>query len=198
MFPENHEEDVALYMSSDNGITFHKLKPIEDIETINVSNLSNGGVVGAGTCEVKIKNDDISAIVDLVAKGFNNTYEALKTNLPRIFKQITYHPRFLINKEKRVVFLQYYFTKIVVKCHEEDNFDWKIGLGLALSNANAINVNKAKAHRNIWFRNKKTHKLDYKKYANWVLTEYYRNDMEDLYNLEQRVKQAKDKEFIEL
>lgn len=106
--------------------------------------------------------------------------------------------RFLINKEKKTLFLQYYKQKIVIKCHEEDDFNWKIGLGLALSNANAINERKAKWHRDKWFRTKENHKLDYEAYSNWVLVEYYKNDMEDLYNLEQRVNNAKDKEFINI
>lgn len=174
MFPENQEEDVSLYMSDNGGITFQLLKPIKDVETINVNETINNG--GTFIAETKI------------AGG----------KLKMIFKHITYHPRFLINKEKRTLFLQFYDTKIVVKCQEDDKFDWKIGLGLALSKANAISPKKAQNHRNVWFRNKKTHKLDYKKYANWVLTEYYCNNMEDLYNLEQRVKETKDKEFIEL
>lgn len=103
--------------------------------------------------------------------------------------------RFLINKEKRTVFLQLKDKKISIKCDEEDKFDWKVGLGLAISNLN--DNSKYKEHRE-FFRNKKTRELDYKKYAKWVLNEFYGNDMFDLENLESRVKNAKDKEFIEL
>ena len=114
------------------------------------------------------------------------------------YEHITYHPRFLINKEKRTVFLQYYDTKVSIKCHEDDEFDWKVGLGLAISKANAINPKKAQVHRNIWFRDKETHKLKVKEYANWVLNVFYNNDMEDLHLLEERVNKAQDKEFITL
>ena len=186
MFPENHEEDVALYMSSVDGITFNKVPPIKDIRPIE-------------TPKITISEKGVE---ELLTKGVIRRVLA-DDNIPllataRILIKKVEKPKFLINKGKRTLVLLYHNEKIVIKPHEEDKFDWKIGLGLALSNANAININKAKAHRNIWFRNKKTHKLDYKKYANWVLTEYYHNDMEDLYNLEQRVKKAKDKEFIEL
>lgn len=103
--------------------------------------------------------------------------------------------RFTINKEKKCVFLQLDNKKINVKCADEDKFDWKIGLGLAISKLrdNA----KLKAHRE-FFRYNKTHKLDIKKYANWILSEFYHNDMIDLHNLELRVENAKDKEFIDL
>lgn len=114
-----------------------------------------------------------------------------------LFDDKRFNLRFLINKEKRTLFLEFANRKVTIKCDQEDKFDWKIGLGLALSKANAINEEKARVHRN-WFRNKKTHLLDYKKYAEWVLIEFYNNDMEDLYNLENRVKKAKDKEFIDL
>lgn len=103
--------------------------------------------------------------------------------------------RFTINKEKKCVFLQLDDKKINVKCADEDKFDWKIGLGLAISK---LRENpKFKANRE-FFRNNKTHKLDIKKYTNWILNEFYNNDMIDLQNLELRVKNAKDKEFIEL
>ena len=164
MFPENHEEDVALYMSSVGGITFNKVPPIKEIKSVQ----------------------EIEMPYNLLASGVV------------ISRAKSYQRRFLINKEKRTLFLEYYSTKVVVKCHEEDEFDWKIGLGLALSNANAINERKSKWHRDKWFRTKENHKLDYKAYSNWVLVEYYKNDMEDLCNLEQRVNNAKDKEFINL
>lgn len=103
--------------------------------------------------------------------------------------------RFIINYEKKCVFLQLKDKKINIKCDEKDKFDWKVGLGLAISHLND-NV-KYKEHRN-FFRNKKTHQLDIEKYAEWVLKDYYHNDMYDLENLELRVKNAKDKEFVEL
>lgn len=103
--------------------------------------------------------------------------------------------RFIINYEKKCVFLQLKDKKITIKCDKEDKFDWKIGLGLAISNLND-NL-KYKKHRD-FFRNRKTHKLDVKKYAKWVLTDYYCNDMVYLHILELRVLNAKDKELVEL
>ena len=103
--------------------------------------------------------------------------------------------RFQINKEKKCVFLQLGSKKINIKCHEEDEFDWKIGLGLAISKLND-NV-KYKSHRE-FFRDKETNLLDVKKYSDWVITEYYDNDMYEIEELENRVAKSKDKEFIEL
>lgn len=108
---------------------------------------------------------------------------------------VTPTSRFQINEEKKCVFLQLNGKKNCIKCDDEDKFDWKIGLGLAISQLN--DNAKYKAHRDL-FRNRKTHKLNVKKYAEWVLREYYHNDMFDLENLEKRVKNTKDKEFIEL
>lgn len=104
---------------------------------------------------------------------------------------------FTINSKKKTIFLKFRDNEITIKCHEEDKFDWKIGLGLALSNINAIAENKAKWHRE-YFRNKKTHKLDYKKYANWVLVEFYNNNYEDIDNLKNRVENQQDNKKIYL
>ena len=115
--------------------------------------------------------------------------------IPGIVEFVKQNLRFLINKEKRTVFTQIKDKKVSIKCDEEDKFDWKIGLGLGISHL--IEDEKYKEHRE-FFRNKKTRKLDVKKYSNWVLKEFYGNNMFELEQLELRVKKAKDKEFIDL
>lgn len=133
-------------------------------------------------------------LITLPKEKFNENYIAQFLG-QMVFPIPKIQSRFTINKEKKCVFLQLDNKKINVKCADEDKFDWKIGLGLAISKLrdNA----KLKAHRQ-FFRNNKTHKLDIKKYANWILSEFYHNDMIDLHNLELRVENAKDKEFIDL
>ena len=169
------DKSGELFVSADNGITFQPLQSITEIEEIDIIPIPTYD-------EITKKLEEMYASVD------NFKYSRNKKK----------HLRFLINKEKRTVFLQYYDTKVSIKCREEDEFDWKIGLGLALSKANAINHKKAQVHRNIWFRDKETHKLKVKEYANWVLNVFYNNDMEDLHLLEERVNKAQDKEFITL
>lgn len=133
-------------------------------------------------------------LITLPKEKFNGNYNV--KFLGQMFSQIPkIHLRFTINKEKKCVFLQLGNKKINVRCADEDKFDWKIGLGLAISQLR--DNGKFKAHRE-FFRNNKTHKLDIKKYTDWILSELYHNDMIDLHNLELRVKNAKDKEFIEL
>lgn len=142
---------------------------------------------------------------DVFDYGFNHLITSLKEKIngnynANFFGKCFFpipkiNSRFTINKEKKCVFLQLGSKKINVKCADEDKFDWKIGLGLAISQLR--DNGKFKAHRE-FFRNNKTHKLDIEKYTNWILNEFYHNDMIDLHNLELRVKNAKDKEFIDL
>lgn len=137
------------------------------------------------------RNDEIdSDVVRYFQEHLRTMFEA-----GEFVKFVNPISRFIINYEKKCVFLQIKNEKITIKCDEEDKFDWKIGLGLAISKLN--DNEKYKQHRE-FFRNKKTRKLDVKKYSRWVLNEFYGNDMFDLENLELRVKNAKDKEFIDL
>lgn len=76
--------------------------------------------------------------------------------------------KIIVDEKNRVVVVEDNFRKLVVKCHKEDKFDLKIGLGLALSHWN--DCKKYRVMRE-FFRNKKR-MLDYKKYANWVLLDY--------------------------
>ncbi|MGN1337387.1 MAG: hypothetical protein ACI4WW_02815 [Candidatus Coprovivens sp.] len=90
---------------------------------------------------------------------------------PPPFKK--YKPNFFtINRTKKTIHLSYNGNEVTIKCSEEDKFDWKIGLGLAISKVGAINNKVAKFHREL-LRNEKTHKLNYKKYSMWCLYEFF-------------------------
>lgn len=149
--------------------------------------------------------DDLEDFATQIVFNPSVSFEDLKKNFqkPRLISSCNLMPSlkitgfFTINKKKKTLFLKIGTDEITIKCHEEDKFDWKIGLGLALSQLNAIDKNKAKWHRE-YFRNKKTHKLDYKKYANWVLVEYYKNSYEDIDNLKNRVENQQDNKKIYL
>lgn len=121
-------------------------------------------------------------------------------NAENVIKQINrmknifssnYEIFFTINRKKKTVFLQYNDKKITIKCHETDKFDWEIGLGLALSKVNAINNKRAYFLRDI-MRNSKTHKLDYKKYSNFVLNEYFNYDSNEIKKLDKKVNETDD------
>lgn len=92
--------------------------------------------------------------------------------------------RLFINKKKKVVaVITWQGIKRVVKCDKDDKFDWRIGLALAIERSSNKNGKiKYKKMREL-FTNKKGN-LDYKKYAKWVLFDffgYYFNE-EDFYN----------------
>ena len=99
---------------------------------------------------------------------------------------------FIINHKKNSLFLRYGDDKIVIKCDKLDKFNWVTGLGLAISNLGLIDKEKAKKHRE-YFRNKKTRKLNYKKYAYWVVTEYFNNDLIMINKINEKVKQNENK-----
>lgn len=149
--------------------------------------------------------DDLEDFATQIVISPSVSFEDLKKifQKPRLLSSCNLMPSlkitdfFTVNKKKKTLFLKIGTDEITIKCHEEDKFDWKIGLGLALSQLNAIDKNKAKWHRE-YFRNKKTHKLDYKKYANWVLVEYYKNSYEDIENLKNRVENQQDNKKIYL
>lgn len=132
--------------------------------------------------------------------NFENTIIFDPKDVENLIKQINriknnfssnYEIFFTINREKKTLFLNHYNKKITIKCHETDKFDWKIGLGLALSKVNAINTKRAYFLRDI-MRNSKTHKLDYKNYSNFVLNEYFNYDSNAIKKLDKKVDETDD------
>lgn len=75
----------------------------------------------------------------------------------------------VINEKKKTVVLYNKLNKVIIKCHEEDTFNLETGVGLALSKF--FDCKKYRAMRE-FFRNKRK-KLDYKKYASWVILDYW-------------------------
>ena len=103
-----------------------------------------------------------------------------------------------VNSDKKTVVLVYFFeyggsSVFKEKCSEEDKFDWKIGLGLCLSKIYGRNQ-KWKKHRE-FFRNKNTHKLDYKKYSYWCINEIFNNNQIVLNDIENQLKKSGEVDF---
>lgn len=95
-----------------------------------------------------------------------------------------------VNFDKKVVVLKTFKNETIkIQCDKDDKFDWKIGFALCLSKLSKDDF-KYKKHRE-YFRKKGV--LDIKKYTNWVLTEYYNND---LISMEQELK-FMEKELLE-
>lgn len=80
----------------------------------------------------------------------------------------SYKLNWVVNREKKTIVLYNKFNRVIIKCHEEDTFNLEIGVGLALSKF--FDCKKYRAMRE-FFRNKRK-KLNYKKYAAWVILDY--------------------------
>lgn len=149
-----------------------------------------------GNLEDNFENSDLAKSITSITvdeKEIIKQINRMKLNMKNDFFQIPipYELFFTINREKKTLFLQYNDKKITIKCHETDKFDWKIGLGLALSKVNAIDNKRAYFLRDI-MRNSKTHKLDYKKYSNFVLNEYFNYDSNEIKRLDKKVSETDD------
>ena len=102
----------------------------------------------------------------IASKKNNNPYENFYMPFLSMFEKQVY-----INKSKKCVT---YISKNgseeikkVVKCHPDDEFDWEIGLALAIERTCPKDEKfKYQLMRKL-FTNKKNN-LDYKKYAEWV------------------------------
>lgn len=101
-------------------------------------------------------------------------YYALPQHSTKISK-----PTITYNEKQKVVVI-YNIGKEVIKieCAKEDKFDLKVGVGLAISKW--LDCKKYKVLRTKFFR--KNNKLDYKKYAEFILLDYF------CYNVEQMEK----------
>lgn len=102
----------------------------------------------------------------------------------------------IVNKEKKYVLLKLDGKEYKVECHKDDKFDWLIGFGLALSKYYG-NWNKSKNARE-YFRNPKTHKLNYKEYAKWCVYDFFTNDTTKISNLQNKVKEINEYGKVDL
>lgn len=91
----------------------------------------------------------------------------------------------IICKEKRYVMIKYCGAEYKVKCHINDEFDWEIGFGLALSRLYEKTEDYKFAKK--YFTNDNG-ELDYKEYAKWCIYENY-PDLSDYVKLKEKVKE---------
>lgn len=101
----------------------------------------------------------------------------------------------IVCKDKKIVIYKCLGKEFKIQCHEEDEFDWSIGFGLALSQAYGKRL-KWKTHRE-YYRNKER-KLDYKKYSLWCIMEYFNNDVTKLDKLDKLVKEINENGKVDL
>ena len=106
----------------------------------------------------------------------NQIISAQKTKIKLIISTKKKYVKFVLPDEK----------EIKVKCHKDDKFDWKIGLGLVLCRQyEKVYKEKylaAKEH----FTNKKG-VLNYKKLSEWALMFCFDNDYNLLKNFEEKI-----------
>ena len=101
--------------------------------------------------------------------------------------------RCYVNKEKRTLSLYFNNDRVIIRCDVEDEFDEIIGLGLALSNM--FDTIKYRKHRK-YFRNKKTRQLNYKKYATWVVQEFFNCDLLKINSIKSKLKSLEKEEYV--
>lgn len=101
----------------------------------------------------------------------------------------------IVNKEKKYVLLKFNGKEYRVDCHEEDKFNWEIGFGLALSKAFGKQCKWEEIRE--FYRNK-NRKLNYKEYAKWCIIEYFRNDVIEINNLKNKVKEINEYGKVDL
>lgn len=114
------------------------------------------------------------------------------------FKQYRYllDGTLFVDKVKKTVVFKKNEEVYKVKCDEEDKFDWKIGFGLALSHCYGDQLHWKETREHM--RNKKTHKLDYKRYAKWCVIEYFKNNVILIDLIDEQVKKIKTYGKVEL
>lgn len=92
-------------------------------------------------------------------------------------KILNLKPTITYNEKQKVVVI-YNIGKEVIKieCAKNDKFDLRIGVGLAISKW--LDCKKYKVLRTKFFR--KNNKLDYKKYAEFILLDYFCYNVEEI------------------
>lgn len=96
--------------------------------------------------------------------------------------------QFAFNKTKKKLYLNFFGKEIRVKCDENDKFDWKIGLGLALYRVYQKNNDVKYMKKN----------YNYKKLAEYCLYKFYNFDENKIKELEDRVNNSKENTLIRL
>lgn len=96
--------------------------------------------------------------------------------------------KFAFNKTKKKLYLNCFDKEIRVKCDEQDKFDWKIGLGLAL-------YRTYQKYNDVKYMKKN---YNYKKLAEYCLYKFYNFDENKIKDLEDRVNNSKENTLIRL
>ena len=110
----------------------------------------------------------------------------------------------IINKNKKYVIYKKNNEEYRVDCHNDDQFDWQIGFGLALSKCFGKQYKWQSAREN--FRHniineedgKVKRVLDYESYSKWCIYEYYHNDTDEIKNLQNKVKEINELGKVDL
>lgn len=147
-------------------------------------------------------SDDMLKPISAFEKMFSNMkpkcFEEFVINGSSLIRPTQYKFIFnwVINEKKKTVVLYNEQKKVIIKCHEEDTFNLEIGVGLALSKF--LDCKKYRAMRE-FFRNKRK-KLDYKKYASWVILDYcgYNYTKRNKFLEELEEKSTKEFEIVEV
>lgn len=106
----------------------------------------------------------------------------------REFINDIFKSQFAFNKTKKKLYLNYFDKEIRIKCDEQDKFDWKIGLGLALYRVYQKDNDVKYMKKN----------YNYKKLAEYCLYKFYNFDENKIKDLEDRVNNSKENTLIRL
>lgn len=110
----------------------------------------------------------------------------------------------IINKDKKYVIYKVNNKEYRVDCHKDDEFNWQVGFGLALSKCFGKQYKWQRAREN--FRHNIINEddgsvkrvLDYESYSKWCIYEYYHNDTDDMAKLVQKVKEINELGKVDL
>lgn len=110
----------------------------------------------------------------------------------------------IINKDKKYVIYKKNNKEYRVDCHKDDEFNWQVGFGLALSKCFGKQYKWQRAREN--FRHNIINEddgsvkrvLDYESYSKWCIYEYYHNDTDDMAKLVQKVKEINELGKVDL
>lgn len=169
-----------------NAFEFYIIKDVKTNSKESVFHFSDDMLKPASPLEKMFSDMKPNCFEEFV---FNGSSLIRPTQYKLIFNWV-------INEKKKTVVLYNEQKKVIIKCHEEDTFNLEIGVGLALSKF--LDCKKYRAMRE-FFRNKRK-KLDYKKYASWVILDYcgYNHTKMNKFLEELEEKSIKEFEIVEV
>lgn len=227
MFPENHEEDVALYMSTNGGITFNKVPPIKEIKPVQEIempyNLLASGLIRKAGEHGDITFQPLKSVEDVETINVSETFNVGGSFQGKIKKDI-----FPTNNTKEVVIVPFNFDMLSIcrkKPTKSNNMliinkekkyvlfkylgeEYKVEchekdkfnwfIGFGLALSQRYGDLKKWKNAREYFRNSKTRKLDYKNYAQWCVYQFYENDLTKVKELQNKVKEINEYGKVDL